>query len=204
MRHLITALQPKASLWGDLAGLGLDLVVAVNDPLGLVVGTAAGHQPLAASQDPLVRVAHVSGGNDDEVDVENLLGGLATEVGEVVAATVLDNQAHASGLDGRLLDGADVAEVEDLVGPVVLGLVLHLLEVQSLKEALEQLQAHDTVVGLLVLEDGLVAQDRVTGPHVLDAFGVEDFVDAGVVVRSDSLDFGAKTYKGESSLGRKC
>lgn len=98
----------------------------------------------------------------------------------VEACVVLDLEFEACGLavDGDVSDAGDFAVVHDALRPLFLGKVLDLVGVLFRVDFFEEFDTDDAVVGGFVLGDSFGTGLRVLAVDVVDALGVEDFVDA--------------------------
>lgn len=98
----------------------------------------------------------------------------------VEACVVLDLEFEACGLavDGDVSDAGDFAVVHDALRPLFFGQVLDLVGVLFRVDFFEEFDTDDAVVGGFVLGDSFGTGFRVLAVDVVDALGVEDFVDA--------------------------
>jgi hypothetical protein len=77
------------------------------------------------------------------------------------------------------------------------------LGVEGLINMFEESDAHDAVVGVTVLYYRGDAEGGGLGEGAVYAVGIEEFVYAGIDQYNDTTEILGKTYKGESSLGRR-
>lgn len=96
------------------------------------------------------------------------------------ACVVLDLEFEARGLavDADVSDAGDFAVVHDTLRPLFFGKVLDLVGVLFRVDFFEEFDTDDAVVGGFVLSDSFGTGLRVLAVDVVDALGVEDFVDA--------------------------
>lgn len=181
MGLLVAALEPNASILANSARCSLNSVVATNAPALLGVLATAGHQVANVLQHLLVSVADIAARHNNKVDVQRLLRSLLRRAESRRLITDVEAQRGLARA-GELVNTRDRAVVPDALRPVLLGIVEDLLRVHLGVDLLEQLDAHDAVVGRLVAGDGLGADDGVLRPDVVDALRVEDLVDERRVV----------------------
>lgn len=98
----------------------------------------------------------------------------------VEACVVLDLEFEACGLavDGDVSDAGDFPVVHDALRPLFFGKVLDLVGVLFRVDFFEEFDTDDAVVGGFVLSDSFGTGLRVLAVDVVDALGIEDFVDA--------------------------
>lgn len=192
---LAAALQPDTGALGNGAGLELDLVISADSQLALALlrvdvpaghglaelgsvalGDGLGQHGPGILEDVDVGVAPVASGSDDEVNLENLL---VSGIDVAVQGDVVDLLDADLDLVTLLLDAGDLAAGKDTMRPLgLVGANQALLLIHLLVEVLDQVQAHNTVVGGADLIQEALSGGSRPGVDVVDVLGVEDGVDA--------------------------
>lgn len=172
MGLFITSLEVDASVPRNGVLAELAAVVAVNGP-SLTLLVTARHQVSDLAQHALVHVALVARGDDDEVDVENVLGRCRLRF-PVLVGVVADLEAEA--VVGQVGDLLDSTVVQQPLRPLILALVLQTLGVELGVQVLDKLESDDTVVCRLVKRNGSCTDFGVLGVNVVHAVRVENLV----------------------------